>query len=51
MIDAVEHGQDEVLADPFTKEVKATLSKPVEAMEELMDRARTARLQSGSPPP
>jgi NAD(P)-dependent dehydrogenase (short-subunit alcohol dehydrogenase family) len=49
VLDAVEQGQNEVLADPFTEQVKATLSKPVEAMEELMDRARTARLQSGSP--
>jgi NAD(P)-dependent dehydrogenase (short-subunit alcohol dehydrogenase family) len=46
VIDAVEQGQTEVLADPFTQEVKATLSKPVEAMEELLHRARTTRHQS-----
>jgi hypothetical protein len=51
VIDAVEQGKDEVLADPFTEQVKATLSEPVDAMEKLMDRARTARLQSGSPKP
>lgn len=43
MIDAVEQNQTEVLADEFTEVVKATLSQPVEAMEQLMDRARTAR--------
>lgn len=49
VMDAVENEQAEVLVDEFTEAVKATLSKPVEAMEELRLRARTATNQSGRP--
>jgi hypothetical protein len=49
VVDAVEHDQTEVLVDKFTEAVKATLSEPVEAMEDLMQRARTARNESERP--
>jgi NAD(P)-dependent dehydrogenase (short-subunit alcohol dehydrogenase family) len=49
VVEAVEEDQTEVLVDKFTEAVKATLSEPVEAMEDLMQRARTARNESERP--
>jgi NAD(P)-dependent dehydrogenase (short-subunit alcohol dehydrogenase family) len=49
VVDAIEQDQTEVLVDEFTKAVKATLSESVEAMEQLVNRAKTARNESGPP--
>jgi len=49
VVDAIEQEKTEVLVDEFTKMVKATLSESVEAMEQLVNRAKTARNESGPP--